>query len=236
MIRNSLGIILCLFVTSGLAQYKDAGMWADVSFSTDVSKKLKLSVAPEIRMNENMSHVSRIFSDFGLQAELRKNLSASVTYRLGAANQGNFFESRQRLQWGLAYKNKIDNFSWGVQSRWQLAIADFSGESDADFVTVLRNKLQIKYTGLKKTDVSMAFEIFNNTSNYQNFVMTNWRWTANIERKINKRNAISCGYLIQKSLLDSPQEIDFVVLLSYSCEIKWKKEKKEESPSPEPMD
>jgi hypothetical protein len=49
--------------------------------------------------------------------------------------------------------------------------------------------------------------------------MTNWRWTAQVARKINKKQSVALGYLIQRDLTESPQHLDFVFLLSYKVEL-----------------
>ncbi len=228
MIRNKLGYILLFLLPSmASAQFKDAGMWTDFTCSVDLNKKWQVAASPEVRLNENFSRVSRAFVDLGAQYKYNKHLFLSLTYRGGAAQLTDYFETRQRLQFGVAYKNKIHDFTLALQSKWQAAVRSLSPESDADFITTMRNKLQVKYTGLKGIDLATSFELFNNTKQYQQFVLTNWRWIATVDKKINKTNSISLGYLIQKSLLDSPQKIDYVLLLSYQINLERKKEKKE---------
>ncbi len=228
MIQNKLCYILFFLLPFiATAQFNDAGMWTSFSCSVDLNKKWQVAASPEVRLNENLSRLSRAFVDLGAQYKYNKHLFLSLTYRGGTAQLQDYFESRQRLQFGVAYKDKIHDFSFSIQSRWQAAVRAFSPESDADFITTIRNKAQVKYTGLKGIDLATSFELFNNTKHYQQFVLQNWRWVASAEKKINKTNSISLGYLIQKDLLSSPQKIEYVVLLAYQISLERKKEEKE---------
>jgi hypothetical protein len=226
MIRSSyLIIVFCCLAECLLSQVRDAGMWTDISLNLDLGKNLGASISPEVRLDENISRVARAFTDVGLQYKLGKYFSTGVTYRGGVSNSNYGFNGRHRMQYTLLCRYKLGDFAFTLQSRWQVAVTSFSAENDADFITTLRNKFQLKYTGLKGIDLSSSFETFNNTGRYSDFQLQNWRWIANVEKKINKRNSISLGYLIQKSLLDSPQQLDYVFLISYQYNLNLKKKK-----------
>lgn len=228
-------IIFFLFLLPGIlrAQYKDAGMWLDAGLSMQLSKRLEVSVNPEIRLNENISRISRAFADLGLQYKFSKYFFTTFTYRSGIAQTRFGPDLRQRMQFGIGARGRVEDFTVTLQTRWQGQITSISAESDADFVTTLRSRIQVKYSGLKKTDLSTSFETFNTTSIYQNFDLTNWRWMANLERKLNKRQSLTIGYLIQKSLTDSPMEMDYVFLLSYQYSLNLRKKEEEKNDSPE---
>jgi hypothetical protein len=61
--------------------------------------------------------------------------------------------------------------------------------------------------------------MFNSISAYQDLALTNWRWTAQVSRKITKKQTVVAGYLIQRDLTESPQEMDYVILVSYKVEL-----------------
>ena len=235
MTRISVLIISSLLALSAGAQFRDAGLWVDYSLSTEFKKDFEFSISPEIRLDENLSRLARAFADVGAQYKITKQFFVSVTYRGGMRNDGEFYDPRHRFQFGLGIRRKAGDFTFTYQPRWQAAVKASSSENDADFVTTMRNKLQVKYTGLKGIDLSTSFEVFNNSTNYQGFVLQNWRWVGDIEKKINKQNSFSLGYLIQKSLLDSPQQIDFVILASYKMQLNLFGKKKDEEKEP-PVD
>ena len=229
MSSHKLRFILVVFTfipVWALAQYRDAGLWSSVSASAQVSKKFQINLAAEIRLSENLSQLSRAFSEVGVEYKLRKWLDGSLTYRGGTANNQSSYDYRQRLQFGLAAKKKFDDFALSLQTRWQLGINGPNSDSDSDFYTTLRNKFQFKYTGLKNLDLATSYEIFNNSGAYQSLILQNWRWVISAEKKINKKNYLSVGYMIQKGLLDSPQELDFIILVNYKIEFDLRKKDK----------
>lgn len=229
MIRSNLLLVVLLWSANVLGQYRDAGLWTSFSMQGNVNKRLSLSVSPELRLNENITEISRSFIDYGAQYKLHKYLFVSATWRGGLANTGEYFETRRRLQLGLGTRHKTDFFTVSFQSRGQLSFNPNSAETDIDFTTTWRNKIAVKYTAVKKTDFSTSFELFHRQGRVQNLELTDWRWTASVERKINKRNFLEIGYLIQKNMVKSPQEIDYVILLSYTMEIDLKRKKKDEN-------
>lgn len=229
-----ISLVVILVSSVCQAQLRDAGLWTGFSANGQWSKKVEFNLGAEVRLRENLTEMSRVFYESGAEYKLRKWLDISATYRGGTANNNPYFDYRQRLQFGLAAKKKFNNFAITFQSRWQVGINGPASENDADFYTTHRNKIQMKYTGLKGLDLSSSFELFNNASNYQGYVLQNWRWSASAEKKINKRNYISVGYLIQKSLLDSPQEIDYVVLVNYKYDINLRKKKDKKESDTEP--
>jgi hypothetical protein len=232
MIRSNLLIILFLFAVPAFSQHKDAGLWADCGLKWSPDKRWELGLAPEIRLDENLSRLSRLFIDAQAQYKLTKEIFVTAVYRQGIANRGEYYEMRQRILTGIGLRQKFGELTCTFTSRWQASLSGLGAESDVDFVTTWRNRLQVKYGGLKKTDLSGSFELFNNSSVYGALQLQSWRGVLSLERKLDKRTSVSLGYLVQKSLQDSPQELDFVVLASFSKELKFgRKKEKEEIPS-----
>ena len=217
--RISLAVALLLGAAQMFAQTKDAGLWMDLGFSREMGDRFELTVSPEIRLDENLTRWSRLFADVSLEYKYNKHISLSGAYRGGVGNDGVHIDSRHRMQYGLGLKQKWNDWSVQYQSRVQFALNAAWSDSDVDFNTTWRNRLTVKYGGLKKTDLATAYEIFNSVSAYQELAMTNWRWTAQVARKINKEQSVSVGYLIQRDLTESPQHLDFVFLLSYKVEL-----------------
>jgi hypothetical protein len=154
-----------------------------------------------------------------LEYKYNKRISLSAAYRGGVGNDGVHIDGRHRVQYGLGLKQKWSDWSVQYQSRVQFALNAAWSDADVDFNTTWRNRITLKYGGLKKTDLATAYEIFNSVSAYQDLALTNWRWTAQVSRKINKKQAVSFGYLIQRDLTESPQEMDYVILVSYKVEL-----------------
>ena len=219
MMRISLVITLWMMAIGLRAQTKDAGLWMDVGFSQDVGERFELTISPEIRFDENLTRWSRLFADAAIEYKHNKRIALSAAYRAGVANDGVYIDGRHRVQYGLGLKEKWNDWSVQFQSRIQFALNAAWSDADVDFNSTWRNRLTVKYGGLKKTDLATSYELFNAVSAYQNLAFTNWRWTGQIARKINKKQSMVLGYLIQRDLTESPQHLDYVFLLSYKVEL-----------------
>lgn len=213
------------------AQYKDAGVWTEATFAIEKGKRWEFAAVPELRFDENWSRLSRAFVDMGAQYKVNKTISASAVLRSGWADNDGFMEWRNRLQLGLGFRMKWNDWSLNYAPRWQVALAA-GGADDVDIATNLRNRFQLKYGGIKDWDFSSAYEFFHSTGQYDFLTWQNWRWTTQAAYELNKRRSISAGYLIQRRLLGSPQRMDFVVLVGYKYT--WNLKKKDKSPAPQP--
>jgi hypothetical protein len=228
MADHKLLTILAFFLSSSLfAQQKDAGLWTSVNFKGEFSKKLQWSIAPEVRLRDNMTNVGSVFSDLGLDVDLPKKFSLTLTYRFGQRNEIDFFETRQRLQLGLGYKISYNDWTINLATRYQGNLQGVGNDRDADFVTTWRNKIAVKYEGFDKWELGTSYEFFHAYDDGVALKWNDWRWTANAERKINKRNFYSVGYLIQRDLVSNEPNTDFVVLVSYKHVFKKKKKDSE---------
>jgi hypothetical protein len=217
--RISLLLFLLLSSAKLWSQTNDAGLWMDIGLSREINNRVEITVSPEVRFDENISRWSRLFVDVGAEYKASKRISLQAAYRGGMGNDGVHVDSRQRMQYGIAMKEKWNDWTIQLLSRAQFAMTGGLGDTDADFTTIWRNRASLKYGGLKKTDLSSSFELFNSISAYQELALTNWRWTAQVTRKITKKQAVSFGYLIQRDLTESPQEMDYVILVSYKVEL-----------------
>lgn len=227
-------LFLLLLALDASSQKQDAGIWFGIKLTTDLTKKLEASISPELRLDENLSRLSGIFSDFELEYKLNKLLFISGAYRFGWRRNNNWLDSRQRFTGGIGAKHKSGDFTFAILSRYQTTGFVSSAENDADLSVSWRNKFSVKFGGLKKTDLSTSFEIFNAAGPFDVIQLTDWRWQAEVERKLSKRRFISAGYMIQQDLSGSQVETDFVFLLGYKYlpDFKKKKKKTEEIPTP----
>lgn len=234
--RKSFLLLLCvLFCGIGMLRSqttKDAGLWASYTFEAKYKKKWKFSISPEVRFNNNINHFNRAMIDLGAEYKPYKTYFVEVSYRSSLRSQDDWRDVRERFQFGMGFRQEWNGFTFTYQPRYQIALQQIGNDGDADFETILRNKLSVKYDISKKTNVSTSFETFNNTEQGQNFNLENWRWKADLSHDLNKRNEISIGYMIQKSIYDSPQEMDFIVLVGYTNNINLSKKKAKE-PKPE---
>lgn len=220
--------ILCFISVISAAQDNDAGLWLSYKMQSDFTKKLSWSLAPEVRFQNNISEVGSYFADAGLDYSLPGPWSVSLTYRTGYRNRDSYFSFRQRAQLGVSYKIK---FKWGdisLATRYQGNLEGSRTDRDADFVTTWRNKISIKYDAFKKWELGLSYEFFHSKGDTYLLEWSDWRCTASVERKLNKRNFLSLGYLVQQNLTSSVPQFDYIVLVAYKHKLK--KRKKQDDP------
>ena len=227
--RNSALLFFVLLASFGSAQnVNDAGMWNTFSFSSDIKdltswkdpkifKDWSIRINPEIRFNENVSQVSNVFSDFGTDKKWSKYLSTSLEYRVGAKREEDWFNVRKRWSLGAQLIYPFKNFKLSSTTRCQISRAI---TSEIDIKSIWREKISLEFSKWEKLTFQVSHELFFLPITLEN---SNWRSQAIVKYKLNKSNAISIGYLVQRDL--SNADMDFVILTGYKWEFNKKKDK-----------
>lgn len=229
-------LLLFMSKTVSAQVNKDAGLWTDYNLTLKYKKKWEFSFAPEIRFNNNVSQLSRVMADVGVEYKPIKAFYAGASYRTSTRVEDDWQDTRERIQFGIGLKHEWRSFTFTLQPRYQASLQQVASDGDADFETTLRNKITVKYNIKKNLSTSSSFELFNNSEPGMELRLENWRWKADIGYDINKRNSFSIGYMIQKAIYESPQEMDFVFLVSYKTEINLSKKTNKEKENLPPVE
>jgi len=227
--RNNALLFFVLLASFGSAQnVNDAGMWNAFSFSSDIKdltpwkdpkifKDWSLHIDPEIRFNENVSQMSNVFSDFGTDKKWSKYLSTSLEYRVGGRREEDWFNVRKRWSFGAQVIFPYKNFKFSATTRCQISRAI---TSEIDIKSNWREKFTLEYSKWEKWAFQVSHELFFLPITLEN---SNWRSQASLKYKLDKSNALSVGYLVQRDL--SNADMDFVFLTGYKWEFNKKKDK-----------
>jgi hypothetical protein len=227
--RNSALLFFVLLASFGSAQnVNDAGMWNAFSFSSDIKdltpwkdpkifKDWSLHIDPEIRLNENVSQVSNVFSDFGTDKKWSKYLTTTLEYRVGARREEDWFNVRKRWSLGAQLSYPFKNFKLSSTTRCQISRAI---TSEIDIKSIWREKISLEFSKWEKLTFQVSHELFFLPITLEN---SNWRSQVSLKYKLDKSNAISVGYLVQRDL--SNADMDFVILTGYKWEFNKKKDK-----------
>ena len=230
MTRRNLALLFFVFLTSIVSaqNMNDAGMWNTFSFSSDIKdltpwkdpkifKDWSLHINPEIRFNENVSQMSNVFSDFGTDKKWSKYLTTSLEYRLGARREEDWFNVRKRWSLGAQLSYPFKNFKLSSTTRCQISRAN---TSEIDIKSIWREKISLEFSKWEKLTFQVSHELFFLPITLEN---SNWRSQVSLKYKLDKSNAISFGYLVQRDL--SNADMDFVILTGYKWEFNKKKDK-----------
>ena len=226
---NSALFFFVLLVSYGSAQnVNDAGMWNAFSFSSDIKdltpwkdpkifKDWSLHIDPEIRFNESVSQMSNVFSDFGTDKKWSKYLSTSLEYRVGGRREEDWFNVRKRWSFGAQVIFPYKNFKFSATTRCQISRAI---TSEIDIKSIWREKISLEFSKWEKLTFQVSHELFFLPITLET---SNWRSQVSLKYKLDKSNAISVGYLVQRDL--SNADMDFVILTGYKWEFNKKKDK-----------
>lgn len=222
-------LTLCLPALSWAQYYKDAGAWLGASISYPLSKKLDLGIAPECRLDENMTRVKGLFADVGGKYKVSDYISVIAEYRGGLRRSSDLYSGRHRLSLGVSLKYEWQDFTFTSLTRNQIAPSFAGSEGDVDLSSTLRQRLSVKYKGLKKVELSYSYEWFFDAYTRE---FSNWRTALSAEYKLSKRKFVSLGYMIQQER--SSGEMDFVLQASYKLELKKGRKKEDQEIPPQP--
>lgn len=227
--RNLASFVLVFFASSMFAQnINDAGLWNAFSFSADIKsltpwkdpkifKGSKVYINPEVRFDENLSRLRNFFTDIGAEKKWSKFFSTSVEYRIGGRREEDWYNLRRRWSYGAQMSFPFHDFKFSATTRCQVAR---SSSSDIDLTSTWRQKFGVEYSKWDDFSIQMSHELFFLPITLAN---TNWRSQFVLKYKLDKSNALSVGYLIQRNLTNA--DMDFVILTGYKWEFNKKKEK-----------
>jgi hypothetical protein len=111
----------------------------------------------------------------------------------------------------------VKDFKLSSTTRYQFAKVL---SSDVDMKSTWRQKVSLEYSGWKNFGIQMSHEFFFLPITLEN---TNWRSQVSLKYKIDKSNALTVGYLVQRDLTNA--DMDVVILTGYKWEFNKKKEK-----------
>ena len=218
--RYIIPFVLFLLTGCGIsAQTNDAQLWLGVNIEKRLTPKLSIQFAEELRMNENVTEAGTIFSDFGVNYRILKELTASANYRFINKRQlNNTYDNRHRYYFDLTYKYVIKPVSLSVRALYQSQYTDLlTSENGKIPENYERTRLKLGFNFGKPVRPFVSAEMFIPFSGHNNSIMIDcMRYTAGLEYKFNARHSIDGYYLIQKEMNVADPKTDFVIGLGYS--------------------
>ena len=118
-----------LSLTPAMAQSDDFGIWYDVDFEKQVTKKFDIDFSLGHRSRENHEVADRISADLGISYKFTEWLKASVGYSLLMDNNhkvntsgkkySDYWGARHRLNVSLTASQSFGDLSISLRERWQ---------------------------------------------------------------------------------------------------------------------
>jgi len=212
-----------------LAQQNDFQTWSSFSLNYKINKQWQITFNPELRMIENSSEAGNVFVELGVQYRMNNNISLSLTDRNALQRKlNNSYSLRNRIMFDFLYKYAI---SKKCDVKYRLRLQQQHNDIDVEVSSrntsrSVRNRLGCTFNLPKKLSLDISAEAFH-AYEKQIFEFNTMRLGTSLAYDINKRNAVSIGFLFQKEYNTANPYTDYVLQLQYKVEIQAKKKKKE---------
>ena len=193
----------------------DDRQWTNVSVNKKIND-FEFSLGEELRLDENLSHIDKIFTEIGVDYKIIKGLSVGIGYRY---NRDNDYETRNydinhRFDLGLTYKQDfLDKWKSYIKIKYQYK-KDLPVENNPVY---LRNKLGISY------DINESFSPYIFYEFYYQFndehIINRVKYSAGCKYAINENNALKIYYLFKNRFNQKNLKHNHIWGLSYSIDL-----------------
>jgi hypothetical protein len=212
-------LVLCLPMLAQESKVvSDLGLWTGVSLEKSVKKDWTFSLKQEFRFKEDISTFNNLFTQAGASYRLNRNFALEGQYRLTWDKKGDGnMELSSRYSFDLRYKGRLDYISIYYRLRYQKEVEGMDLISlDESYEKYLRNRIEIRYTDLKKIEPYLSSEIFKLFELYQYPRYHYMRFLAGLRYEPGKIGVFKFAYGINRELNSSLPATYYVFRLNYT--------------------
>lgn len=180
------------------------------------SKKIDLSLGPQLRWDQDVSRLRNRILDLDADYDLPDGYKVGVSYRIAGVQRNSGWQQRQRIQLGGSKTWKEGDFRFAYQSRIQFSFDKANERRDPDQNSNFRNKLKAEYKGVDDFTFGTTFEFFHGLKTGEFLIWQDWRLVFFGEYKVNKDFDIKLGYLVQNQFQPGIDNRDRVLVFGFS--------------------
>lgn len=200
-----------------VAQTKDAGLWTSFAIEKKITQSLEVSLAEELRFNENISELGTFFTDAGVTYRLNNDFRISANYRFINKRQvEDYYSIRHRYYFDLNYRKKMNKLTPALRVRMQSQYSDIFSSDDGKIPEwYLRPKISLRYNMKGPWNPYVSSEFFYHFAEKE---FDNVRYTVGAERNISAKLQAGISFIHQREFNVSNAVYDYiwVVGLTYS--------------------
>ena len=206
-------LFLLPFFTSAQV-VSDAQQWTNFSVNKKINN-FEFSLGEEIRFDENISHIGKIFTELSAEYKITKGFYASLAYRFSRENDYETinYDMTHRVDVGLKYKLELDKFKFGIKSKIQIK-KDLPHENNPTFS---RSELSVSYSFDNKLSPFISYEFYYQFNDQH--VINKTRFSLGSKYAINDKNAIQVYYLFENKFNVKNLQHNHIFGVSYSIDI-----------------
>lgn len=212
-------IVVCgLFPLGALAQENDFQVWTDFTINKELNKKWDVSFEQNLRAGNNVTQLSKSYSNLSAGYDLTKFLKLSVLYRFVIRNKTDYFAKGHSFAVDATLKKKFSRVKLTMRNRFMLKYSEILSSDDGKIPErYYRTKLSMAYN-IRKFPVSpsLAVESFllipkGDPANFDAF-----RASFGLDYTIDKHQEIEAYWLNEWGLNAESGSNNFVLGLSYN--------------------
>ena len=173
-------------------QENDLQLWSSFSINHKIDKSSNIYLKQELRLRENITLISKSYTDIRFKHKFDKKISSSLGFRDIFEWKNEFDKVRaQRYYFDLMVKHKIDRISLSCRNKWQIQ------GSELVFIKTFRQQLIFHYNIRKtKLDPEFALEYFLRDFSSINKI----RYTLGFSYPLSKKIIIDFAYRLQTDI------------------------------------
>jgi len=183
------------------SQKTDFGLWYNVSFEHDLSKKLKIELMPTLRTFDNASRIEEGFLETELTYNLTKFLSLAGSYRFTKSiEDDDKYHTRHKWYAGIKGSAGIWDLDISGRVRFERRYKTyFEDENDKIPSSHMRARIKTVYkTPSFPINPYLSSELFFPVNKDPENIIDKVRFTGGIEYKISKKHAVEFEYIHQR--------------------------------------
>lgn len=192
----------------------DAKLWTGISISKAIDD-FEFTFSEDVRFDENMTHVDKVFSELGVEYKIVKGLYGGANYRFSRDNDytSKNYNIRHRFDLSLTLKHKYENFRFSFRTKYQTKNATPEENSP----TFSRNKLAVKYKLENDFTPFISYEFYYQFNEEK--IINRTRLSLGSAYKINKKSALKFFYLFENRFNVKSLKHNHIYGISYSFEL-----------------
>ncbi|MBL4593243.1 MAG: DUF2490 domain-containing protein [Flavobacteriales bacterium] len=192
----------------------DAKLWTGITVNKKINN-FKFSFSEELRMDENISHIDKFFSELGAQYKITKGLCVGLNYRYSRDNdyETSNYDMKHRFDIMASYKYKLNNFRFSFRTKIQTKSASVYKNNP----TFSRNKFAIKYKLENNLTPFVSYEFYYQFNEEK--IINRARFSLGSYYKIGDNHSIKIYYMFENKFNTENLKHNHIYGVSYSIDL-----------------
>jgi hypothetical protein len=207
----------------------DFESWISAGLKLKVHDKWTFELSEQLRLEKNSTQINQYFTNLAIGYEPFKFIEIGAAFRFYQQNEeADGYSSHYRINLDVAFKHKLERFSFNYRLRYQFKNELGVTSADGDyFKHGFRLRAKAAYN-IKKIPLepSLAVEMFNEYEKYTLPIFNKLRFTAALAYDFKKYGKLKLFYSLEQEVFTSYPKSTSIVGLGYVYTIKIKNKTK----------